>query len=114
MTELQKGGEDGERRGKEEGESGRSRCSPARGPGRSALGMGFPLPRLPQNLGLRRSLLQALLGWKQPEPWGSEAPADHTPSSQSPLSVSPFQGKAESQGLSVRPRTWSNAQVFPV
>lgn len=40
--------------------------------------------------------------------------ADYTPSSQSLFSVSSYQGKAESQGPSVWPRPWSNAQVFPV
>ena len=78
--------------------------------------MGSPLPLLPQTLGLPSPGwgLQALLGWKQPEPWGSEARCRSYSSSQSPHSVSSLQGKAESQGPSVCPRPWSNDEVLPV
>ena len=103
-----------ERRGKEEGEPGRARCSPARGPGWSAVGMGFPLPLLPQTLGLPGPYWGPYWVGSSQNLGEVRHIADHTPSSQSPLSVSSFQGKAESQGLSVWLRTWSNAQVFPV
>ena len=102
------------RRGKEEGEPGRSRCSPARRPGWSALGMGFLLPLLPQTLGLPSPYFRPYWVGSSQSLGEVRRAADHTPSSQSRLSVSSFQGKAESQGLSVQPRTWSNAQVFPV
>lgn len=83
--------------GRRRGNPGGVRCSPARGLV-GALGMGFPLHAFLRTWGSQGPYCRPYWVGSSQSLGEVRHTADHTPSSQSPLSVSPFQGKAESRG----------------